>query len=137
MADYDYIFTTSYTRAISKADQTAFSHRFYEEFIESSPVIAAKFEGTDMEHQARMLMLSLRHLSTFHLGGPDSDIMNEIGKQHSKRDLNIEPQMYDDWLDSLVETVRAFDPKFDDEVELAWRMSMAAGIAFMRFHYGR
>ena len=90
-----------------------------------------------MEHQRRMLLLSLRHMSTFHHGEPGGDILDQIGAQHSKRVLNIEPQMYDDWLDSLVETVRAFDPKFYDDVELAWRMSMAAGIAFMRFHYGR
>ena len=137
MIDYDHVFTASYARAVTRGDKTAFSRRFYEEFISSSPVIAAKFEGTDMERQARKLMLSLRYMSKFHVGEPGGDIMDRIGKQHSKNDLNIEPELYDDWLDSLVDTVRVFDPKFDDEVELAWRMSMAAGIAFMKFHYGR
>lgn len=31
----------------------------------------------------------------------------------------------------------AFYEQFDDEVELAWRLVMTPGIAYMRFHYDR
>ena len=45
MIDYDHVFTASYARAVTKGDEIAFSHRFYEEFISSSPVNASRRRG--------------------------------------------------------------------------------------------
>jgi hypothetical protein len=35
------------------------------------------------------------------------------------------------WLDCLIETVRQFDPKFNEEVATAWRAVFSKGIEFM------
>ena len=45
------------------------------------------------------------------------------------------PELYEAWLDSLIATARESDPDFDDELELAWRVVLAPGIAYMKFRY--
>jgi len=60
-----------------------------------------------------------------------------IAESHSANGYNISPELYDYWLDSLMEVVLAFDRDFDEEVDLAWRMIMAPGISFMKYYYDK
>ena len=41
------------------------------------------------------------------------------------------------WLESLIETVQLFDSRFTEEIELAWRVVLAPGIAYMKFKYDK
>ncbi|HSP56757.1 MAG TPA: hypothetical protein VLO12_00455, partial [Halomonas sp.] len=54
---------------------------------------------------------------------------------HGREHLDIPPHLYDLWLEALIETVRRFDDQYTDEAELAWRLVMAPGIVYMKFHY--
>ncbi len=49
-------------------------------------------------------------------------------KRHSRAELDIKPELYDLWLDQLVQAVREFDRMFDTEIEAAWRRLLQAGI---------
>lgn len=51
------------------------------------------------------------------------------------RKLDIHPELYDLWLECLIETVAEFDDGFRDEVELAWRLVLSPGIVYMKFKY--
>ena len=114
-----------------------FIARFYELFVESSPEIAEKFRETDFERQRRamssslyVILLGLEH------GEAAIAYLEQVARQHSRRDLDIRPEMYDAWLDCLIRSVKEFDPLFSDSVEGAWRGAMKFGIDFMRERYG-
>ena len=62
---------------------------------------------------------------------PDHEMIEDA----SRAELDIKPELYDLWLDRLVQAVREFDPKFDPEIETAWRRVLRPGIEFMKSRY--
>ena len=56
---------------------------------------------------------------------------------HSLVTADIPPDLYQLWLECLLKTVKKFDPRYCDDIELAWRMICSQGIAFMTFMYKR
>ena len=65
-------------------------------------------------------------------------ILERIATRHAQADLSIAPALYSTFVDSLVATVKEFDPGCGPELEAAWRQAVAPGIAFMtgRFNGG-
>lgn len=139
MQSHDTIFESSFTRvmgpgpAISPAGQEFFAE-FYKRFIARSEEAKRIFSKTNMRRQSTMLLKSVHYLVGMYATGSVSDHIVRIAEKHSALELNIPPSLYDDWMESLIETVKAKDPKFDDEVALAWRFAFAPGLAVMR-HY--
>ena len=112
-----------------------FLQRFYALFLASSDVVARKFEHTDLRKQARMLKTSLYVMML--ASGEIERIahLERIAKLHSRAGLDIKPELYDLWLDRLVQAVEEFDPMFDLEIETAWRRLLQPGIEFMKSRY--
>ena len=138
MKDYLEFFTASLGRvAGTEEDEHDFLTRFYEIFTGTSPEIAARFAHTDMDRQKRMLGRSLEEMMAFSRELAATEGLRRVALSHSRRERDIPPVLYDLWLDSLVATVREFDPRFTDEIELAWRVVLAPGIAYMKFRYER
>jgi hypothetical protein len=44
----------------------------------------------------------------------------------------VSPGMFDVWMQALLHTVEALDPKFDELTELAWCWALAPGITYMK-----
>jgi len=61
--------------------------------------------------------------------------LERLAKLHSRAELDIKPQLYDLWLDRLVQAVKEFDPMFDSEIDTAWRRVLQTGIEFMKSRY--
>ena len=138
MKDYLTFFHESYDRAIEgDSQQDAFFEAFYDSFISRSDDIAAKFADTNMRQQRGMLYRSFRHMVDFSVQRQASDELRRIAERHSMSQIDIHPDLYDVWLDSLVETVQLFDPRFTEEIELAWRIVLAPGIAYMKFKFDK
>ncbi len=138
MKDYLTFFRESYERAIeSDSQQDQFFEAFYDGFISRSDDIAARFASTNMEQQKEMLYRSFRHMVDFSVQRQASDELRRIAERHSKSQIDIHPDLYDIWLDSLIETVQLFDPRFTEEIELAWRIVLAPGIVYMKFKYDK
>ena len=109
---------------------------FYEHFLASSPRVAEKFVDTDFKHQIEAMRLSLRMMAIASVESDAADLYLEfIAKRHDRHHLNIEPELYELWLESLIDTVREFDDEFDAEVEQAWRSVLRYGIDYMTSHY--
>ncbi len=134
MKDYLQFFKDSYERAVSGQEEEFFE-AFYDCFLNTSPVAREKFANTDMTRQRDMLRQSFWHMVTFSEQRQATEELRDVAASHSRRDLDIAAPLYDIWLDSLIEAVRLFDTRFTDEVELAWRVVLAPGIAYMRFRY--
>jgi hypothetical protein len=138
MENYLEIFTESYQRVVasSQGDKDFFA-AFYDAFINDSAVAREKFRGVDMLKQKEHLRKSLDHMVYFSIDRQASDEMRRIARAHGRSGKDISPELYESWLDSLVNTVREYDPRFDDEVEIAWRVVLAPGISYMQLQYPR
>ena len=112
-----------------------FLQRFYALFLASSDVVAGKFERTDLRKQARMLKTSLYVMML--ASGEIERIahLERIAKLHSRAGLDIQPELYDLWLDRLVQAVEEFDSQFDPDIEAAWRRVLRPGIEVMKSRY--
>lgn len=138
MKDYLVFFRESYDRiAASASEQDEFLDAFYETFIARSGEIAQKFALTDMQRQREMLLQSLQQMVEFSVQRKASEALRRTAERHSALQLDIDPGLYDTWLDSLVDAVKLFDPRFSEEIELAWRVVLAPGVAYMKFRYDK
>ena len=138
MKDYLTFFRESYHRvADNESERDEFLDTFYDTFMSKSDEIAAKFVNTNMRRQKEMLHQSLQHMLDFSIQRKASEELRRVAERHSMSQVDIEPSLYDIWLDSLVETAQTLDPGFTEEVELAWRVILAPGIAYMKFKYDK
>jgi hemoglobin-like flavoprotein len=115
-----------------------FLDAFYQRFVASSDEVRTKFAKTDMMRQVQMLedtLFVVANAVQGEEGSPARSDLPRIAERHSRRDLDIRPELYDLFLKCLIVTVRTHDAKFTPEVEVAWREVMGFGIEYMRKHY--
>jgi hemoglobin-like flavoprotein len=128
------VFEASLKRCEVRAD---FLDLFYTTFLASSPEVSEKFTGTDFARQKELLRISLHHLllvARDHKQGPNP-YLEDVAVRHGAGHLAIGAHLYDLWLDSLLETVRACDPECFPEVEAAWEEVMMVGIHYLCANY--
>ena len=113
-----------------------FLESFYARFLGSSPEVAEKFKHTDFQHQRRMLKSSL-YLLVFAAEGKEEGLthLERMGELHGRSGRDIRPELYDLWLECLMQCVREYDPQFNPEIELAWNNVLQEGIAFLKSRY--
>ena len=127
-------FDRSLERCISRA---GFFDRFYEKFLASSPKVREKFANTDFVHQKRALKASL-HMILLAAEDPEKGpdrYLTGIAEHHSASDLDVGAELYDLWLDSLLETVEEADPEYNPDVRKAWEEVMMVGIHYLCVRY--
>ena len=110
---------------------------FYKRFLASSPKVREKFADTDFVRQKRALRASLHFML---LAAQDENegfpaYMEDLATRHSRKDLGIGAELYDYWLDSLIDTVRVCDPHCTPEIEQAWEQVMMVGINHLLSRY--
>lgn len=109
---------------------------FYKKFMASNPAIARKFAGTDLEKQKEVLKMSLSMAILF----PQDNViakhsMAKVRETHCQSKLNISPELYDNWLNSLVSVIEESDPEFTSELEQQWRDVLNHTINFIKEGY--
>jgi hemoglobin-like flavoprotein len=129
MIDINEVFNDSFERITPVLND--FVDGFYSSFLEQSESIKTLFDQIDMNQQKNMLKESFLYLINFAATKKADSYLCEIAQSHQQK-LLISGNMYDIWLESLVQTLKSFDKKFTPSVELAWRVSMAPGIEFMK-----
>ena len=133
---YEDVFDHSYERVKDREiDGKRFFGRFYELFVDASPEIAQHFKNTDMQQQLKMMEKSFYSLFIFYATQNANDYLEKIAHRHSNHDLQIRVDLFDVWLENLVKTVREYDPQFNEEVALAWRVVLSPGITYMKFKF--
>lgn len=94
---------------------------FYQRFLSASDEIRERFRFTDFEKQNRMLQRSLELCAGATAGDRDSLVeINERAKTHDRDHLNIQPEWYQIWETTIIQTAAEYDPAWNDEVEAAW-----------------
>jgi hemoglobin-like flavoprotein len=113
-----------------------FFEAFYERFFEVCPAAKPLFAKTDFERQRRLLQHAFGLLLIFPAQpAGEPNILARVAERHSRRDLNIDPALYPLFIDSLIDTVKRYDPEYSPAVEAAWRSAVATGVAYMRARY--
>ena len=124
------LYNNSFEYCMSRA---GFLPRFYDLFVGSSPHIREKFKSTDLKRQARILRKSLYVLTMAAVGTYEAEKeITRLGESHGRQGLNIEPFMYDLWLDCLLQAVSEYDANWNSEVEQSWREMFAPHIARLK-----
>ena len=121
------------------AREPRFFDRFYEKFLASSPTVRERFAKTNFVRQKRALRGSLWMMllaAEDEAKGPDR-YLRPLADLHSSRQLDIGAELYDLWLDCLLETVGECDPEHNPEVRAAWEQVMMVGIHYMVTRYNR
>lgn len=127
--DFDELFNESYNRnVIERAD--LFFCRFYEIFIDSSAEVREAFKNTDMARQQGMLKDSLHQIKNFALTRKSNNFLEMLAVVH--RGTSIQDNMYDLWLQAIVQTLQEIDPNYKPEEGLAWKIFLSPGIEFMK-----
>jgi hemoglobin-like flavoprotein len=133
---FEQIYDKSYERIVNRqVDGKDFFEAFYDNFLADSEEIRQIFVNTDMAKQKNMLKKSFYSLLIFYGSNQADDYIKKIATYHDKHHLNIRPELYDAWMDALIQTLKAFDEDFNDDVELAWRLILCSGITYMKFKH--
>ncbi|MEH6650238.1 MAG: globin [Motiliproteus sp.] len=133
--DYEQIFDQSFERCRQRTVSKPFFEYFYERFIARDPRVAEIFHNTPLQHQHKMLEKSFYRLVLFYSTNSADDYIEDIAIKHDRNHHNIDPDLYELWLDTLMEAVKKYDPRFSDRIELAWRLVLSTGITYMKFKY--
>ncbi|MCE0559296.1 globin [Motilimonas sp. E26] len=135
MKNFDQIFNDSYERIIYRGDQgDAFFSLFYELFITSSPAVADMFLGVDLTKQKLMLQRSLYLAMDFSSTRIETQAIKKYADVHGPLQRNVPADMYVLWLDALIKAVKAHDPRFNEDVELAWKLVLSPLILYLSAH---
>ena len=113
-----------------------FADTFYNAFLNSSPEIAPHFAKTDFERQRKLLRDSVHLMVARDVADPEMRaLVNQLGEAHSRAKRNVLPRLYELWLDSICETVKALDSEWTAELEAHWRVRMRAGMQIIMAAY--
>lgn len=126
------IYNDSFEYCLSRE---GFLPRFYELFTHASPEVRETFRNTDFERQTRILKKSLYVLTMASVGTDDArNELLRLGLSHGRQGMNIPPQLYDLWLDCLMQTVREFHSEWHPDIERSWRDMLGPHIAVLKSH---
>ncbi len=123
----------SYERCLG---QEAFFETFYQTFFRNCPPAVEKFANTDFERQHKLLRHAIGLLLIF--PGQEKEepnLLTRLAERHSRNGLDVSPELYRAFVDSLMETVAVYDPEFGSDVEAAWRATVSRGITYMQSKY--
>ena len=123
----------SFDRCLATGD---FFQTFYDIFLATSPEIASKFAQTDFNKQKNLIKASVAMMIRLGTGNANARrILEKVGNTHSRQALDIRPELYDLWLDSLCEAIQRHDPDYSAELEALWRENMQEGIKLVTDRY--
>ena len=117
-----------------RCQREEFFQGFYKRLLASHHSIPPMFAKTDFERQNKLLQHGLGLLLNY-ARRPNPTLLERLAVRHAKGDLDVAPTLYPNFVESLIATVREFDPQCDPKVEQAWRAALAPGIGFMTSLY--
>ncbi len=113
-------------------ESEGFYDTFYDVFLGKSPEIPALFAKTDFKKQKRLLRATISIMAQQQMDDAATQrALKKIGEMHNRNALNIRPELYKLWLESLCETVKIHDPQWTKEIEFRWHQKMQEGIEFI------
>jgi hemoglobin-like flavoprotein len=109
-----------------------FAGRFYDIFLDADPRIKPLFKHTDFERQSELLLHGIFVLLEYAEGKAVGELaIQRLGELHSRKRMDVTPDMYPIWVNCLIKTLAETDPRFSPELETKWRKALKKGIDIM------
>lgn len=109
-----------------------FLDRFYEIFLSSHPAIKPMFQKTNMDKQKSLLRQGLSMIIMHGEGNTfGTRSLDRIAESHGRKGMNIDPNLYDYWIDSLMKAVKESDPECNPALEAQWREILQKGVKYI------
>ena len=113
-----------------------FGEVFYEMFLDASQEIPHHFANTEFVRQRSVLHDSVRMMVEHDVAEPQMrEMLERLGATHSRANRNIQPRLYELWLDSVCETGKLLDPEWDEELDRLWRVRLRPGMQIIMAAY--
>lgn len=124
---------TSFGRCLT---HVRFFDRFYDIFMASHREIRPMFENTDMVKQKHLLRHGLMSALMF----AEDDAMarlciDRIRDSHGRGRLNIRPDLYPHWINSIVQVVSEFDSEYTPKLGQLWRDALTPAVERIKSGY--
>lgn len=117
-------------------DRDEFFDDFYGTLSDKAPGIGTMFAHVDMQRQNQLIRNAVEDLINYAVGNETAEQeLRRLGGTHNRHGLNVVPELYDLWVDTIVETMRDHDPDADDDIDAAWRVVLRDGIKLMTSLY--
>ena len=113
---------------------SGFFDSFYQYFLASSPEIREKFAHTNMPAQKQLLRQGILNL-VMHASGMHDTKLRALGCSHARGALDIRPELYDLWLQALLQSIGEHDGQCDANTRLAWHEVLNKGISVIKAQY--
>ena len=108
----------------------AFLDHLYETFFMSHASISALLSPIDCDKRKALMLTEIVALLQFGRREENGKlVLNFVGLNHTW--LGVEPSMYPYWSDSLLKTLKQFDPKWSPELEKIWTHSLRGGLEYL------
>ena len=89
-----------------------------------------------MNAQMTVLAKSMSFMLNYPTGDPiAARQFNLLGVTHSRNGMNIPPDLYSAWVESLIRALRQHDNEWSSDLENSWRRQVAPGIEVMKNAY--
>ena len=125
---------SSFCRCMGASDE--FFDDFYETLSARAPGLGTLCAHVEMQQQNQLIRQGVEHLIDYATGNEQSaQELRRLGKTHGRSGLNVRPELYSVWIDTLVETIRKHDQQSTDDIEAAWRVVVRGGIEQMTSLY--
>lgn len=119
-------------RSFNRVRNDGLAERFYEIFLEADPRLKPLFKNTDFKRQRDLLIHAIVMLIEYADGKPLGEMaIRRLGELHSRRKMNVTPDLYPIWVDAMVGALAELDSEFSPDLEQQWRNVMQKGIAVM------
>lgn len=125
------MFKCSFEENVNGHEDT-FYPRFHQNFLATSPVVSAIFSNIDMQKQVATLEQSLLLLVDFAEAKQSGESLKKLALTHLR--IGVTAEMYEWWVQALISTLEQVDPNFRPADALAWRVTLAPAMEFMK-HY--
>lgn len=119
-------------QSFNRVRNDGLAERFYEILLEADPRIRPLFKNTDFKRQRDLLIHAIVMLIEYAEGKPLGEMaIRRLGELHSRRKMNVTPDLYPIWADAMIDALAQLDPEFSPDLEQKWRNVMQKGIAMM------
>lgn len=119
-------------KSFNRVRSNGLAERFYETLLERDPRIKVLFKDTDFKRQKELLIHAIVMLIDYADGKPLGEMaIKRLGELHSRKRMNITPDLYSIWVDAMIDSLAVLDTGFSPEIEQRWREVMQKGIEVM------
>lgn len=117
-------------------ERGGFVKRFYAQLWARDATIQHRFRNTDMGRQETIMREAINMLLMFAGGSTVARMgLDRIAVVHDRKHHAVPPELYSLFTDVLVDTARAWDPRWTPTLEHQWRAVLRPGLEHMATRY--